>query len=266
MSVLHPTKKIEVISPLYAQKFACIGSSCEDSCCAGWGVSIDKKTYQAYRKIKNPVLSERLRNEVGRNRSQGTDSDYARMKMNPSDHACPMLADRLCSVQKEEGEDKLSNTCFTYPRTSYVTGDIKQQSLTLSCPEAARLALLDQNAFEFSNSQVTVRPETLLMMKPMLGFSVDQMNEIRFLCVKLMKTEGLELWQKMIFLGVLCESVTSASKSNQQKNVLETVDGLFGLLNAGEFNALFDQTTPNHELQAEVFFKIVGHQDGQCTI
>lgn len=258
MSVLHPTKKIEVVSPSYAQKFACIGSDCEDSCCAGWTVSIDKKTYQAYRQIKNPVLADRFNTEISRNRSQGSTSNYARMNMLPVSHACPMLGDKLCSIQKELGEDKLSNTCFTYPRTSYVAGNFQQQSLTLSCPEAARLALLDQDAFEFSTGQVHVRPETLFTLKPMFGFSVEQMNDIRFACIKIMKSEGLELWQKMIFLGLLCESLTSISKNRNQQKALETIEGLFSLLNAGEFDELFSHTVPNHELQAEVFLRLWG--------
>jgi hypothetical protein len=152
MSVLHPTKKIEVIAPLYAQKFVCVGSSCEDTCCAGWGVVIDKKTYNAYQKVKSPTLTQRLTHEIGRVRSLATDQNYARVKMSSVNQACPMLEDSLCAIQKELGEDKLSHTCSTFPRLSHKTGDFYQQSLTLSCPEAARLALLEDDAFEFSNA------------------------------------------------------------------------------------------------------------------
>jgi lysine-N-methylase len=265
MTALHPTKKIEAIAPHYAQKFVCVGSSCEDTCCAGWGVVIDKKTYSAYQKVKSPTLTPRLTHEIGRVRSLATDQNYARVKMSAVNQACPMLEDSLCAIQKELGEDKLSNTCSTFPRFSYRTGDFYQQSLTLSCPEAARLALLEDDAFEFSSADFYVRPDTVSDLKPKFGLRIDEMNEVRFFCIKIIKLDGLTLWQKMIFLGLVCESLTASNKQSSKQNALEKTQGLFQLLESGELGELFENINANHELQAEIFVKLWAFKTGNQT-
>ena len=44
----------KILVPDYISSFACIGSECEDTCCAGWQVPVDKVTYQKYRKVTTP--------------------------------------------------------------------------------------------------------------------------------------------------------------------------------------------------------------------
>ena len=34
---------VDMISPKYVEKFKCIGGECEDNCCMGWDIDVDKK-------------------------------------------------------------------------------------------------------------------------------------------------------------------------------------------------------------------------------
>jgi lysine-N-methylase len=256
MALLHPTRRIQALVPLYAERFSCIGSECEDSCCAGWTVAIDKKTFNAYRQSKNPHLAERLETQVKRIRSQASDKNYARMELTPATSECPMIEDHLCSIQKELGEDKLSHTCFTFPRTTHVAGGFSQQSLTLSCPEAARLALLAGDAFEFNQSEILVREETLEPLKPKFGISIEQMNEIRFFCIQLMRGEGLDAWQKLAVLGLFCESLTAALKSGGQSRIPQIMESTRELIRSGECKVLFNDIQQHYEIQAVTFTKL----------
>jgi len=43
----------------YYDKFECIRSDCEDSCCSGWQVAIDKNTYRKYKKLKIYLLEKK---------------------------------------------------------------------------------------------------------------------------------------------------------------------------------------------------------------
>ena len=43
-----------LVTPRYYQDFQCIGDKCEDNCCHGWTISIDKKTYRNY--VSHPDL------------------------------------------------------------------------------------------------------------------------------------------------------------------------------------------------------------------
>jgi lysine-N-methylase len=253
MAILHPTRIVKALVPLYVERFSCIGSNCEDTCCAGWRVTIDKKTFTNYKQSKNPHLIDRFENKVKRIRSQASDSNYARMDLDSATGDCPMIEEHLCSIQKELGEDKLSNTCFTYPRYSKEVGGVYQQALTLSCPEAARLALLANDAMEFTQTNLTIRPETIERQKPVFGLSLDQMNEVRFFCIQLLKSQDLMLWQKLALLGLFCESLTEALKRGGQKQTAEITESMRTLVENGQFASLFESMQPEYEIQAVTF-------------
>lgn len=67
--------------PQYMAKFRCIGNECEDSCCVGWRVTIDEETYKKYRRVKEPELAGMFAKHVGRNRSQPSPAEHARVRM-----------------------------------------------------------------------------------------------------------------------------------------------------------------------------------------
>jgi len=39
-------RQTRIIQPNYAGRFQCVGSTCEDTCCSGWRVSIDDEDYR----------------------------------------------------------------------------------------------------------------------------------------------------------------------------------------------------------------------------
>ena len=47
------TKKYKVTLPHYFKEFKCIGGKCEDSCCIGWDIDIDERTYADYKEVKD---------------------------------------------------------------------------------------------------------------------------------------------------------------------------------------------------------------------
>ena len=52
------------IATTYFEKFSCIGPACEDTCCAGWKLSVDKRTFQMYRKVTSGSIAKDLRTNV----------------------------------------------------------------------------------------------------------------------------------------------------------------------------------------------------------
>lgn len=142
-----------ILIPEYMQEFQCIGSACEDTCCAGWRVTVDKRTFQKYRTTRHPDLKAMLKENVKRNRASKSDADYASIKMDNSGRCTMLDGDNLCKIQKELGAELLSNTCAVYPRTFNKVDNIMEKSATLSCPEIARLALLNKNGIGFIEQQ-----------------------------------------------------------------------------------------------------------------
>lgn len=253
MSILHFTKTLPALIPRYVSRFSCIGPECEDNCCTGWRVSIDKKTFNAYRQTRHPQLRVLFAKNIKRQRSQSSDATYARIELQPDTQACPMLEDRLCSVQKIMDESYLSNTCFDYPRSSRNFSGQYEQALTLSCPEAARRALLEADAFDFMQGSITIRTDTLATVKSQHGMPLELMNEVRIFCLQLMRTDSLELWQKLAVLGVFCESLTATLAQGGHAAVAALLEGFVLMVEQGlVLDALRDMQA-DHAAQARVF-------------
>ena len=253
MRILHFTRTLPALLPRYVSRFSCIGPQCEDNCCTGWQVAIDKKTFNAYRQIKHPQLSALFANNVKRQRSEPSEANYARIEMTPGTRECPMMEERLCAVQKNMDESYLSDTCFSYPRSSRNFSGQYEQALTLSCPEAARQALLAPDAFDFVEGLITVRSNTVTEARPKHGVPLELMNEVRIFCLKLVRTEGMELWQKLAVLGVFCESLTATLAQGGNAAILPLLDSFVMMVEQGLVVDALAQMQPNHAAQARVF-------------
>jgi lysine-N-methylase len=130
---------LDNVRPQYAKRFRCIGADCEDVCCLGWDVTIDRATYQKYESL--PTMRPRLQ-ECFTILSE-SESGHARINLDSSNR-CPFLAqDRMCTIHRDLGESYLSQTCTSYPRVSRRIDGLMEKPLMLSCPEAARLVLLE---------------------------------------------------------------------------------------------------------------------------
>lgn len=253
MSTLHPTRTLTALLPKYVSRFSCIGPSCEDNCCTGWRVTIDKKTFNAYRQSKHPELTPRFEANVNRQRSQASDVNYARIMLTPETGACPFMEERLCAIQREMNESYLSDTCFSYPRQTRHFNSQYEQALTLSCPEAARQALLAADAFDFIENTITVRPSVIAEVKPQKGLSPNLMNEIRIFCLQLMRTQELELWQRLAVLGLFCESLSKLLTEGKQAAIPELLESFTQMVEQGLVIDALSEMLPNHRDQAWVF-------------
>jgi lysine-N-methylase len=50
--------------PAFYTAFQCISAACQDTCCEGWGVSVDKATYDKYQNSSDMELGAKLKNLV----------------------------------------------------------------------------------------------------------------------------------------------------------------------------------------------------------
>lgn len=265
MAILHPTKTLPALLPRYVTRFACTGSACEDNCCSGWLVTLDKKTFNAYRQSTDPALSATIDKHVKRHRAGKSDNDYGKITLDAESRRCPLMSDGLCGVQKQLGESYLSTTCFTYPRQTRHFGNQFEQALTLSCPEAARQALLQPDAFDFVESRITIRPEVAQASTIHFGLTQDAMNEVRIFCLQLMRTDGLALWQRLAVLGVFCESLTSTLAASRHAEVPALIAHFADLVAQGDMVDALGTLQPNHAAQAMVFSTILADKGFQTA-
>ena len=217
---------------------------------------IDKKTFNAYRQVALPELKSRLKSKLHRVRQNSTESNYGKIELDLETHTCPFVEDHLCSIQRNLGEEMLSNTCSSYPRYNTTVAGVTQQTLTLSCPEAARLALLANDGFEFAEAEQLLRKETIAVSADKFGFTADQVNESRFFALKLIRSPELQLWEKLAALGVYCEQLEGLMDTHTTDALSNTILSMQGAMESGLITNALAQLPPDHKLQAVLFANI----------
>ncbi len=150
-------KKTKILIPSYAIDFNCIGGECEDSCCIGWDIDIDKKTFRKYCRTKDTRMKHKFAEHIYRNEeSYNHNVDYGRIAIRESKW-CPFLdKDKLCEIYQNLGEDSLSNVCYSFPRVYNVLNGNYELSLYMSCPEAVRKLLSSREPIRFSEHDMPV--------------------------------------------------------------------------------------------------------------
>jgi lysine-N-methylase len=204
----------KVLQPRHFDAFRCIGADCEDTCCAGWQVHVDKLTYEKYQSCSDPECGGSLRTLVTINETSSNDDDYAKVVLSGAE--CPFLSEGLCSIQKRLGEAYLPNMCATYPRAMNLVGDVLQRSLDLSCPEAARVALLNPTPMEFVEQDY--QPGSIRLANfPSLDISslnnsaspYGFFRDVRRLVLSLLQNRSYPIWKRLVMVGCLGERLAN---------------------------------------------------------
>ncbi|MUG88558.1 hypothetical protein GNP92_19620 [Paenibacillus timonensis] len=216
-------RKFEVLKPQYMNEFTCIGAACSDTCCAGWRVDIDKRTYKNYKKIKDKNMSGKVNELVQRNKDSRNDDNYAFIQS--SEGGCGFLNNGLCDIQLNFGEDYLSKTCLSYPRVFNIVDDRAELSAKLSCPEIARLALLNQNLMEFDLTEelFDARHSYRNSLKTSGSTWHSCFWDIRTFIIDLLQNRNYTISERMIMLGMFCEKLSSVSMVEDESTILNVV-------------------------------------------
>lgn len=141
---------LKVKTPAYLVGFRCIGGSCPDSCCIGWDVDIDEKTYKKYKNNKNTEIAPLVKRYLFVNEYCFDPSvDYAKVALKDNKW-CPFLDQKKwCKIQSNLGEEMLSSVCTTFPRIYNELNGKVELSLTLACPEAAKMLFRHPTPFKW---------------------------------------------------------------------------------------------------------------------
>ena len=125
--------------PHYYDKFSCTAEQCPDTCCAGWQIVIDENSLEKYSNVSGD-FGIRLLNSI--DWGEGVFEQYHKR--------CSFLnAENLCDIYKELGADALCDTCRLYPRHIEEFENLREFSLSLSCPVAAKMILECQEPVKF---------------------------------------------------------------------------------------------------------------------
>lgn len=138
------------LKPHYYDKFVCTAGDCPDSCCAGWQIVIDEASLERYGNEKSE-FGTRLRNSI----------DWVEECFYQNNRRCAFLnEENLCDMYIEAGSGMLCDTCRRYPRHIEEFEGMREVSLSLSCPEAARIILSRKDPVTFRTFEKETAEET----------------------------------------------------------------------------------------------------------
>ncbi|MCV2351839.1 flagellin lysine-N-methylase [Paucibacter sp. Y2R2-4] len=210
-------------APRYMQSFQCVGSACVETCCAGWQVNIDKTTYQKYQAVKIEPLAGKLRQHVHKASGAARNLGYGVIELK-SEEACPFLDQaKLCSIQTALGPEALSRTCSDYPRIYTQDGSHLGLSASLSCPEAARIALTQPDALEMESLTLPFANPGLVpvgrRLAPLAANEADPVRRhaslLREALLTLIRQPGLSAAQAMVVCGMLLRRVAKSVSADE---------------------------------------------------
>ena len=249
------------LQPRAYHAFRCIGADCEDTCCSGWLINVDKTTYEAYQRCEDPDLGPRLRALIAIHPASTSDANYARIAM--SGTTCPFLTDGLCGIQNKLGEASLANLCAQFPRVMTLVDGVLQRSLDLSCPEAVRVMLLDPAPMQFDTdtgaphsralgdlSELTTADDA--SPKPYRYF-----HEIRAFVIELLQHRAYPLWMRLVALGAFCDQLEQLQAAGQNAQTPECIGWFRQAIASKQLDAAIQAHQARPVLQLGVVLEVI---------
>lgn len=242
-----------------AGSFRCIGSACEDTCCQGWSVPIDQAAFQRYQSLPSGPLRTLIDSSILTMPDPAKPETFAKIRMNDSNQ-CPLLSpDRLCSVQAQLGEEFLSHACATYPRVHQSIGTTKETALTLSCPEAARLVLLDPNLhLQAHLSAIEDAVHTGPQVEEVSLSLLSWFQPIRLAIFRLVVNRAYPLWQRLFLLGVFCRRLDSIANGELARTVPRFLADFEATVASGALLPAMQALPVNLSAQLDVVLRLAG--------
>jgi lysine-N-methylase len=198
------------LQPSYYGAFRCVGAVCEDTCCAGWRIPVDKETYRKYQSCSHPTLGPKLQTLVALNANPESNDNWAEIKLDQGH--CGFLTEGLCQIQSTLGEELLSKNCAAYPRVTTMIDGVLERSLHLSCPEAARHALTNPQPIEFVpfDEEEEAKAGSLGLVDTANGKHSD-LREVQNVIIALLQNRAYPLSHRLVMLGRFCDQLESES-------------------------------------------------------
>lgn len=258
--------------PDYYAKFKCIGPQCEDTCCSGWSVTIDRDTYHKYKENRHKQLAPIFKQALGRHSGPGADhrNNFGLIRMKP-DGTCPFQqADKLCAIQCTLGAQALSDTCMLYPRYLNQFGPQRENALGISCPQAARLILLNPQPMQFEG----IAPEPAVDGRSVRNYKFPTqgegdppqmavLNDFRAVIIAILQCRQISLGARVMTLGFLLAEVDRLMTTHPHAPATllsPTLAAFAGMLaQPAQLEEQFSRIAPDHARKLETMTQLIAN-------
>lgn len=252
------TKKLKIVMPDYFKQFKCIGGKCEDSCCIGWDIDVDEKTFRQYMKLDNEEFNTILAKNMQKNHECSNEFiDYGKVQLN-KEKRCPFLNEcNYCIIHSKLGEDYLSNTCSHFPRVLNKVDEDYEISLDVSCPEAARIVLGNRSGFKFEKDDIQLKKyiiagEIDTNDEEYEDHPIKYFKEIREFCIRIIKNRKFDLSERLYILSDFLYEVEEKSCDDS-----EMICGFIETYNIHDVAKNYRRNKDNYIMQISLLNNII---------
>lgn len=252
---------MKFLVPKFYNDFNCIGSKCEYSCCIGWQVLIDKKTYKEYKTYKkNKYMRDMFMKNIKRLRNSTSNDAYAKIIMDENKR-CPFLDENnLCLIYINCGEEFMSKTCKIYPRLQGHTRDFWEIGLSLSCPEVLRVGLLNEEKMEFDVFDSEFEKDIISNFS-YTDFKDKEMDifwEIRSFSIALIQNRNYDIDERLSILSIIMNKIDILLKNKEYNKIKSKIEFYQSLINNNEFKDILKHLNIDKEFQLIFINEISG--------
>ncbi len=165
--------------PDYYKEFSCIADKCEATCCAGWQIVVDEESLKRYKKVSGD-FKKRIK--------EGVDFKEGVFFQKPGKRCAFLNEQNLCDMYTALGEESFCETCRRYPRHIEEFENVREFTLSASCPEAARILLSRKEPVQFYDVVVEAEDEEFDDMDPVI---YEKLVEARAEMLKLLQNRNI---------------------------------------------------------------------------
>jgi len=252
----------KLFQPDYSDDFQCIGSACEDSCCEEWTIYVDRGTFEKYQTLPagplRTIINENILLTPAEARETRTSAaaTFAQIHMNTL-RKCPLLsADSLCLVQAEHGDRFLPNACANYPRITCCIGGATEIVLSLSCPEAARMVLLNPQLLTHvrGDSEPPMGDKSAHASDPWLPYFWP----IRDFALALVQNRVYPLWQRLFLLDLFSRQFDAIAPDERPERVPRLLADFEATAASGSLQSAMNALPADHAQQLDLVLRLAG--------
>ena len=183
------------VRPEYYEKFRCVADRCEATCCAGWQIVIDEESLRHYQSEAG---------EYGETLRERVDWKEGVFKQNCGKRCAFLKENNLCEMYERLGEESLCFTCGSYPRHIEEFENLREITLTVSCPEVARILLEQKEPVKFTEEEIGEEEEEFDDFDP---FFFSYLEDARKIMIGILQNRTLPVAVRVALVRNMAEEM-----------------------------------------------------------
>lgn len=239
---------VHYVQPQYYKKFACIGGSCQMSCCVGWGIDWTK---DAVEKIRAAECSEHLK-ELVQNSFAELDNGLYRITLDKNSR-CPFLTeDNFCTIQREIGSEYFSDVCSSYPRTKFEARYFILNCCHLSCIHVIDMLLNDKDSMKLERRIKNITEKHKLVYDEKFYSKYPELNfgrQIFELFYDIISNESHSVETSVLWGSYASLNLSDLVSKGKQNSMLNAIKQIWDETNKTELSNRLEAIQPDYDIK-----------------